>query len=37
MDDMAVVGHPTAIFSFSFSGKGTDKASGHHLVPYPNP
>ena len=24
MDDMAVVGHPTTIFSFSFLGKGTD-------------
>ena len=23
MDDMAVVGHPTALFSFSLSGKGT--------------
>ena len=25
MDDMTVVGHPTTLFSFSFSGKGTDK------------
>ena len=28
MDDMAVVGHPTALFSFLYSGKGTDKGLG---------
>ena len=28
MDDMAVVGCPTALFSFSFSGKGTDNGLG---------
>ena len=27
MDDMAVVGHPTTLFSFSLLGKGTD--NGH--------
>ena len=28
MDDMAVVGHPTTLFSFSLSGKGTDNGLG---------
>ena len=28
MDDMAVVGHPTTVFSFSFLGKGTDSGLG---------
>ena len=28
MDDMAVVGHPTALFSFSLLGKGTDNSLG---------
>ena len=28
MDGMTVVGHPTALFSFSFSGKGRDKGLG---------
>ena len=28
MDDMAVVGHPTALSSSSFSGKGTDNGLG---------
>ena len=28
IDDMAVVGHPTALSTFSYSGKGTDNDLG---------
>ena len=28
MEDMAVVGHPTTLFSFSLLGKGTDNGLG---------
>ena len=37
MEDMAVVGHPTTLFSFSFSGKGTDNGLGASSGSMPHP
>ena len=37
IDDMAVVGHPTALFSFSLSGKGRDNGLGASSGPMSHP